>query len=357
MKAWLKVGLGVAMAAGAFFYLNYLPFRKAVHRLDPRWKRDSKPLEFSHDQEVQEEENLFVSSTIMRDACDVIWREKSPQPPPELFSELPYGTVVFVNLFHMRRFVAEVLPHLRSEIVLVAGCDTRSPKVPGYEQLYEDPRILHAFIQNCDFSAPAERVTHLPLGLNFHKLDPSSDNQSRDMGLPSRPGNQQLTLKALREKVGPLSHRPLRVYANFHLNMDIFLRDGQARKRRDARAEAYEILKEKSFVWLEKKQQPRNVVWSRYPHYAFEASPRGNGWDCHRTYEAILFKTIPIVQHSPIDPVYEGLPVALVHEWSEVTPERMKEWVEQFAPYFEQPIPDQLYSSYWIERFRSFRAG
>jgi hypothetical protein len=356
----MKSALGkvcLVLAGGVLFlYSRYLPFRKAVHRLHPSWKRKSKVFEFPPELEEKEELDLFISGTVLRDGCDVIWREKSPEPPEELFCELPYGTVVFVNLYHMKRFVAEVLPRLASPIVLVAGCDTRSPSVEGHESLYTSPNILHAFIQNCDFSVrPPERVTVIPVGLNFHKLDPASNNQSRDMGLPSRPGNQQLTLKALREQVLPVQERPLSVYANFHLNMDTFLRDSQAKTRRDARADALSVLCECPFVEFEKRQIPRNVVWQRYQNHSFEASPQGNGIDCHRTWEALLFKSIPIVKTSSIDSVFDGLPVAIVKDWSEVTEERLLIWREEFQEALEGPIHPKLYSRYWIDQFQRWK--
>lgn len=325
--------------------------------LSPRWRQQSQPLWFEPRLEEAEEQNLFVSSTVMRDGCDLIWAEKAADPPDRLFGELPEGTVVFVNVVHLRRFIADILPRLRAPIVLVCGCDTRSPAVEGYQQLYTHPMLLHAFIQNCDFAVGENPgVSTLPLGLNFHKLDPGSNNQSSDMGQPCRPGNQQLTLKAIRDTIGPLEERPLKVYANFHLNMDTFLRHPQARVRRRARLEALKKLRRAKWVEFERRQTPRNVVWQRYRDFAFEASPRGNGWDCHRTYEALLLKTIPILKRSPIDAVYDGLPVAFVDDWSEVTQERMAEWVEEFAPALNGPIPDKLYSNHWLERFRQWQS-
>ena len=175
------------------------------------------------------------------------------------------------------------------------------------------------------------------------------------MGLPSRPGNQQLTLKALREEVGPLKERPLSVYCNFHLNMDTFLRDPQAWTRRNARQEALDALRGRPQVEFEKKQIPRNVVWQRYQQHSFEASPQGNGIDCHRTWEALLFKTIPIVKTSSIDSVFEDLPVAIVEDWSEVTPDRLAAWREEFAEAFEGPIHPKLYSQYWLDLFQRWK--
>lgn len=353
---WTRGLAGLAVLGGAVLYFKYLPFRKAVHRLNPAWRRESALYKFDPSAEEAEERDLFVSATVLRDGCDVIWREKSPEPPDELFGDLPEGTVVFVNLLHLERFLRDVLPQIKQPVVLVTGCDDKSPSVEGYEQLYQHPMLIHSFVQNCDFPLPENgRVTVCPIGLNYHKLDPSSDNQSRDMGLPSRPGNQQLTMKAIRDEIPALKERPLSVYANFHLNMDTFLRHPRAKLRMRARTEALEVLRQQSCVFFEDKQRPRNVVWKRYRNHTFEASPRGNGLDCHRTWEAVILKTVPIVKRSPIDSVYDGLPVAFVDDWREVTPERLAEWVEEFAPAFEGELPRQLYSNYWLEKFRSFR--
>ncbi|MCF7852602.1 MAG: hypothetical protein K9M07_05115 [Simkaniaceae bacterium] len=44
----------------------------------------------------------------------------------------------------------------------------------------------------------------------------------------------------------------------------------------------------------------------------FILSPFGNGLDCHRTWEALLMGAIPIVESSPLDCLFDGLPVLIV---------------------------------------------
>jgi hypothetical protein len=342
-------------AVGLVFYYKYWPFRKWVMiRLDPNWNRLARVYEFPAAAETAEEQDLFVSSTVMRDACDIIWHEKNLAPPDELFGALPHAAVVHVNAKHVRNFIEDVLPALKGPIVLVSGCDTENSNVPGYEKLIESPNVLHWFLQNFDLDPKYEgRVAKLPLGLNFHKLEPRGDNTSSDMGLPSRPGNQQLTLKAIREEIPPLADRPCRVYANYHLNMDTFLRSPEALKRFRARREALEKTRDLPFVDHERRQIPRNEVWRKHRDYAFEMSPHGNGLDCHRTWEALLLKCVPIVKTSPLDSMYDGLPVVIVDDWSEITEENLSAWQARYAEAFDGPIPEKLYSRYWIERFRS----
>ena len=53
--------------------------------------------------------------------------------------------------------------------------------------------------------------------------------------------------------------------------------------------------------------------------HRFLVNPAGNGLNTHSTWEALLAGCIPINPHSPLDPLYEGLPVWLTHSWDEVT--------------------------------------
>ena len=49
-------------------------------------------------------------------------------------------------------------------------------------------------------------------------------------------------------------------------------------------------------------------------------SPEGNGIQCHRTWEALYAGAIPVLTltDTPIDRIYDGLPVVLLREWSQL---------------------------------------
>jgi len=348
----------VLIAVATYFVLNYHPLRKGIYiRLHPKWKKMARIYKFSEEEELEEEKNPLISATVLRDLADVIWHEKNLEPPKALFTDLPHGTVVHINSKHVLRFIEMVLPHLKSKIVLLTGYDTVSPAVPGYEKIIENPNILHWFLQNYDLD-PKYRLNGqasiMPLGFNFHKLDPRSDNTSTDMGLPSILGNQQLTMKVIRDDLPKLKDRPYQAYANFHLNMDTFLRDPMAKTRANARQDALDQLKPKPYVTFESKQIPRNEVWRNLKNYAFEVSPRGNGIDCHRTYEGIFFNTIPIIKTTSIDSLFEDLPVVIVNDWDEVTEENLKLWKKKYQDKVDGEIPEKLYAAYWEKRFRNF---
>jgi hypothetical protein len=68
-------------------------------------------------------------------------------------------------------------------------------------------------------------------------------------------------------------------------------------------------------------QVPIYKVYSDMSRFRFGVSPRGNGWDCYRTYEMLYLGIIPIVQarDSYSHELFEGLPVIIVPHLGEST--------------------------------------
>ena len=47
----------------------------------------------------------------------------------------------------------------------------------------------------------------------------------------------------------------------------------------------------------------------------FVISPPGNGIDCHRTWESLILGNIVLLQSSPLDPLFEDLPVVIIKDF------------------------------------------
>lgn len=72
-----------------------------------------------------------------------------------------------------------------------------------------------------------------------------------------------------------------------------------------------------------------NIAFSEYfteiGNYKFIISPEGNGVDCHRHYEALMFGCIPIIERNPhIEEKYAGCPILWTTDYSEITPEYLE---------------------------------
>lgn len=86
----------------------------------------------------------------------------------------------------------------------------------------------------------------------------------------------------------------------------------------------------------------------RLGEHRFILSPRGNGLDAHRTWEALLVGTIPIVRSSSLNVLYEQLPVLVVHKWSDVTPNLMRQFYQEYLANRSTYNYDKLFADYWI---------
>ena len=59
--------------------------------------------------------------------------------------------------------------------------------------------------------------------------------------------------------------------------------------------------------------------YKRIASHKFVFSPRGNGTDCHRTWEALYLRTIPIIKKSEPMNEFKNLPILFVDNWDSVT--------------------------------------
>ena len=85
--------------------------------------------------------------------------------------------------------------------------------------------------------------------------------------------------------------------------------------------------------------------------YRFVASPPGNGPDCHRTWEALLAGTIPIVLDIPsMGSLFDGLPVMRVRSPEEITPEALEEAYIRFSVPGRSYKWEKLFAKYWVDR-------
>jgi len=90
--------------------------------------------------------------------------------------------------------------------------------------------------------------------------------------------------------------------------------------------------------------------------HRFVLSPRGNGVDAHRTWEALLVGAIPVVRHTALHPLYERLPVLVVADWPDVTPQLLREFYANYTRRRELYDYDRLFADHWFGRIGAQRA-
>jgi hypothetical protein len=58
---------------------------------------------------------------------------------------------------------------------------------------------------------------------------------------------------------------------------------------------------------------------------------------------------IPIVWHSALNPLYEGLPAVVVQDARVITPDALAQWEARLRGYSKGFRWDRLYAFYWLQ--------
>lgn len=82
--------------------------------------------------------------------------------------------------------------------------------------------------------------------------------------------------------------------------------------------------------------------------HKFVLSPRGNGIDCHRTWEALYLRTIPIVKKSIHMKEFSDLPIFFVENWDDLCYNKLNDFYEEVRCKLYNL--DKMKISYWKKR-------
>ena len=301
---------------------------------------------------MNESHNTFVSSRGILKSCD--WFSLNPQSSVQKMINYPPLQAAAPNQIRtfyicsstIPYFVSHILPNLRKPFILVGGdCDETIPNdifpnTKVLNEFIENPLLLHWFSQNLSYSHP--KMSAIPIGLDYHTV--ARWNAWGERAASS--ADQESQLVSLREKMVPFWERTNKCYANFQFQM-------QTKFGVDRKNAIQQI--NQDLVFYEPKPVRRALTWQRQSDFAFVISPHGNGYDCHRLWEALVLGCIPIVRTSCLDELYEDLPVLIVEEWSDVTNELLEETIGEFKENHEagEFNYDKLTLKYWVDKINS----
>ena len=151
-------------------------------------------------------------------ACaGALWSSRLPDnliSNPSACSGTRDGELIWVRLSWLRSFVRQVLPLLRSSFVLVTGdSDSCVPSELGREAraVLDCSKVTHWYTQNYDGSIPSDRISPIPIGIDFHMLSERAIWGEE----VSTPREQERTLTLISKNLPVLRARVQRVYVDF----------------------------------------------------------------------------------------------------------------------------------------------
>jgi hypothetical protein len=261
----------------------------------------------------------YISGDTFRAHADFLFDETTHQLHPKMVHA---GDVIFVQVDKLGTFFGHIHPHIRYPYVLVSHNGDLSTPHP-FAKYLDDPKLLAWFGQNVeDYQHP--KLISIPIGIRNHHLS--------------------LEVKGLVDIYTAQKNEMERdhlLYLNFAVETHV-----------PERSLVLKLFKDMPFCFATGRKNYQDYLIDLV-HSKFVLSPRGYGVDCFRTWEALYMGAIPIVKTSALDPLYEGLPVLIVNDWTEITEEFLHEkWEEMNRKEYHL---EKLYADYWLALIASYK--
>lgn len=269
------------------------------------------------------------------------------------------GAAIWMRIEALPAFVTEVLPHIDARFVLVTGESDWS--VPSNftwaaRQVVESGKLIHWFTVNYDGTAYADKITPVPLGIEYPKKNEITINlrQGSYPAVRKTPAEHEAEWARLAKDAPPLDARPLKAVADFHFNDT-----ATSRKFGETRTEICAQLQgNPDIVWPARRTFDATGPRRRYMQYPFLIVAYGRGLDGHRAWEAMLLGCTIIVKKGPLDLIYRDMPVVSIDDWREITTKNLRRWYEQYGPTYDRAhIEPYLRLDHWTGQIRARAAA
>jgi len=294
---------------------------------------------------------IFISSRGLLKSCER--HNKVPQSScrhidPNILDNLKdYDIIHICSWLSISIFMTNFAPKIDKKVIIVTNdSDFDSPifeKPVGKgdeinkEAIYNflnSEYCVHWFTQNCTLDHP--KVTPIPIGMDYHSVS-----------LSTPCAKQESLLYSIYRRAPHFYNRIPKCYGNFHFTMN-------GKYYTNDRYDCFNNVPKK-FVDYERTMVNRDVTWNNQSKYAFVLSPAGGGYDCHRTWEALLLGCIPIVKrfNIPLEKVYDDLPVLIVDNWSDINEELLITTINNFKN--RKFKTEKLTLKYWKDLIYSYK--
>jgi hypothetical protein len=293
--------------------------------------------------------NIYCSAAIVVPPEPIWWHEKVCREPSQRSSDAPFltsdtlrafctfifdetripldtdaihdGDTIYIIAPHLEYFFTHAHPHIKARYLLVSHFGDHTIPGPFVDYLKSD-RLAYWIGMNVGLPEHPKMVP-IPIGL-------APKNIVRATLLPFHK---------------MLAAAPLKKQHLLYMNHN----DGT---NPEARVKIRKLFQDKSYCFAPKKKALSKYL-KQMAASKFVVSPPGAGFDCYRTWEALLVGSYPLVERSPISSLYEGLPVVIVDDWNAIDEKFLNQkYKELSSKTFNR---EKLFADYWLARIKSYQ--
>lgn len=243
-------------------------------------------------------------------------------------------------------YFGDLLEHLKHPVILITSDGDRD--VPSsyntklVNKILSSAKIIKWYTQNYDKSLIHPKLKFYPIGLDMHSRKWLNVNFF-DMFQSTRILRDNKFNNYL--KTRSISNKKNRIFCDSHLSVS-----------HPRRKEMHQILKHNPMIDFLNDRTDQLGIMKKYSDYRFVLSPRGNGLDCHRTWEIFLLGSIVITEKSPLDEMYikNNLPVVILNDFSDLNKMTYSDletlWNKHKHKCTDHNIIEKFNPKYWIKK-------
>ena len=236
-------------------------------------------------------------------------------------------------------YFAKNLKYLKQPCILVTTDGDKSMP-SSYSKIISNKILNHKYItkwytQNYDKSIIHHKLNHYPIGFDLHTPRWLINNSK----------SQKIKFMIKERKSNPTSTRiKNKIFSDTHNS-----------RSHPVRTDIFNIIKDNPLFDLSKGSKSFSFITKQYNKYNFVISPRGNGLDCHRTWELFLAGVIVITFSSSLDDMYikNELPVVIlknINELKTINAKMLNTWYEKHKKNTSiDVIFPKLTYKYWLK--------
>lgn len=217
---------------------------------------------------------------------------------------------IFVNTWTLQRFFNVIFPQLKGKYNFIShNSDMGLTEV--YRDFINSEKVIKWYSQNKDI------------------------NHTKTFSLPIGLGNQQYphgNLSLLNSIIAKNTNKENIVFKNFSIQTNGYKRS------------IIDFLTHRNGIVMSNPCS-QEEYFNSIAKSMFCISPPGNGVDCHRIWECLYLKTIPVVEYNEAFREFKHLPILFITDWATVTIEFLMSKVHMLKE-FDNPI-NELTLDYW----------